>query len=72
MSDLVCSLCNFKAESEQLLNDHIMDCHNDIILKKEAKESLECLVEIKQEVEDPLSVNSDDAQMMEVCQDVQR
>ena len=72
MSDLLCSLCNFKAGSEQLLNEHIMDCHNDIILKKEteaAKESLECLVEIKQEVEDPLSVNSDDAQPMEVRDD---
>ena len=49
-----------------------MDCFNDIILKKEteaARESLECSVEIKQELEDPLSVTIDDPQPMQVLDD---
>jgi hypothetical protein len=50
MLNVECSLCDYKTESEQNLNEHIMDFHGDIILKKEdlARENLECLVEIKQ------------------------
>jgi KRAB domain-containing zinc finger protein len=61
MSNFQCSLCDFLAQSEEILNHHIMDCHSDIILKKEvdtARENMECLVEIKTEVEDPLSADN--------------
>jgi len=63
-SNLDCTLCDFRTTSEEALNEHIMEQHDNIILKKEAdasyRENLECLVEIKQEVEDPLTVDDDD------------
>ena len=67
-ADFECSLCNFNTMSEDTLNEHIMEKHDNIILKKEAdvgRENLECLVEIKQEVEDPLSVEGEDDLKME-------